>query len=68
MKYRIVKRVYKDKSIGDEYVAQCLDKHDDWFGLLSYPTLEEAEEDIKEWMSEGEEKYVETVIKEYHPL
>ena len=65
MRYRIVKRAHKDKSIGDEYVVQWLDKHDDWFSFFPNRTLEEAEEYIKELMSEKEEECVETVMKEY---
>ena len=65
MKYRIVKRVHKDESIDDEYVVQCLDKHDDWYSYWPYHTLKEAEEYVAELMSDDEEEYVETVIKEY---
>jgi len=65
MKYRIVKRAHKDKSIGDEYVVQWLDKHDDWLSFFPNRTLEEAEEYVKELMSEKEEECVETVMKEY---
>ena len=67
MKYRIVKREYKDKSIPDEYVVQWIDKHDDWFSLDYCRTLEEAEQYVKELMSEPEEKYVETELKVYYP-
>ena len=65
MKYRIVKRTHEDKSIGDEYVVQCLDRHDDWYSFWPYRTLEKAEEFVKELMSEEKEEYVETVVKEY---
>jgi hypothetical protein len=64
MYYRIVKREHNDNSIDDEYVVQCIDKHDDWFTLWTYRTLEEAEEHVKKEM-EPKEKYVETVVKEY---
>ena len=64
MYYRIVKREHNDKNIDDEYVVQCIDKHDDWFTLWICRTLEEAEEYVKQEM-EPKEKYVETVVKEY---
>ena len=48
MKYRIVKRAYENNSIDNEYVVQCLDKHDDWYSYCPYRTLEEAEEYVKE--------------------
>ena len=65
MKYRIVKRIHEDKSIGVEYVVQGLDRHDDWYSYWTCRTLEKAEEYVKELMGEGKEKYVETVVKEY---
>ena len=64
MYYRIVKREHGDKNIEDEYLVQCIDKHDDQFTLEWYSTFEKAEERVKEEM-EPKEKYVETVVKEY---
>ena len=67
LKYRIIKRVYKDKSTADDYLVQYIDKHDDWFTLHYCRTFEEAEEYIKEEMREKEEQYVETELKVYYP-
>ena len=62
MYYRIVKREHEDKSIEDEYLVQCIDKHDDWFTLGWCRTLEQAEEFLKKEL-EPKPKFVDTVIK-----
>jgi len=64
MYYRIVKREHEDKNLDVEYVVQCIDKHDDWFTLSWFQTLEEAEEYVRKEM-EPKPKFVDTVVKEY---
>ena len=66
MNYRIVKRVHENNNIDDEYLVQWIDKHDDWFQLRSCSCFKEAEEYVNELIGVKAEKYIDTVVKEYH--